>query len=253
MSVTEDTRVQPTRTALVTGSGRNIGRAIAVELAAQGCNIIINGSSNRAACESVAREVESAGAKALIAMGNIGVKEEALAIVESGIQQFGHIDVLVNNAAIRPSFDLVNGSDADFERIMDVNFHSAWWLTRACLPAMIDNGWGRIINFTGMNAQQGYLGKSAVSISKHAAWALTKSIAREYGRAGITANIISPGTIVGDDESPESGKYEKLLQGNPSGRLGEPADIAKMVAYLAGEQAGFVNGQLMQVNGGVVV
>ena len=240
-------------TALITGSGRNIGRAIAIELAADGFNIILNGSSDRAACESVAGEVESTGAGVLIAMGDVGVREEALSIAESGIRQFGRIDVLVNNAAIRPSFDLVNDDEADFQRIMNINFHAAWWLTRACLPGIIDNGWGRIINFTGMNAQQGYSGKSAVSISKHAAWGLTKSIAKEYGSNGVTANIISPGTIVGDGEEPESGRYKSLKQQNPAGRLGEPTDIARMVSYLASDKAGFINGQLMQVNGGVVV
>lgn len=241
------------RTALVTGSGKNIGRAIALELATNGCNIILNGSSNRAACESVAREVEAAGSDVLIAMGDVGVRDEALSIAESGIQQFGRIDVLVNNAAIRPSFDLVNDDEADFHRIMDINFHAALWLTRACLPGMIDNGWGRVINFTGMNAQQGYSGKSAVSISKHAAWGLTKAIAKEYGVNGITANIISPGTIVGDDEESASARYKKLQEQNPVGRLGEPTDIAKMVSHLASEQAGFINGQLLQINGGVVV
>jgi len=241
------------RTALITGSGRNIGRAIAIELAADGFNIILNGSSDRAACESVAGEVESTGAGVLIAMGDVGVREEALSIAASGIRQFGCIDVLVNNAAIRPSFDLVNDDEADFQRIMNINFHAAWWLTRACLPDMIDNGWGRVINFTGMNAQQGYSGKSAVSISKHAAWGLTKSIAKEYGSNGVTANIISPGTIVGDGEEPESGRYKSLKQQNPAGRLGEPTDIARMVSYLASDKAGFINGQLMQVNGGVVV
>lgn len=242
------------RTALITGSGRNIGRAIAIELAAAGCNVILNGSSDRAACESVAREVESTGSSVLIAMGDVGVRGEALSIAERGIQQFGRIDVLVNNAAIRPSFDLVNDNEADFHRIMDINFHAALWLARACLPGMIDNGWGRIISFTGMNAQQGYTGKSAVSISKHAAWGLTKSIAKEYGKNGITANIVSPGTIVGDVEEPGlSKKYATLKQQIPAGRLGKPMDIAKMVKYLASDDAGFVNGQLMQINGGVVV
>lgn len=242
------------RTALITGSGRNIGRAIALELASQGCNIILNGSSDQSACQSVAGEIESIGANALIAMGNVGIRDHALAIAATGIKQFGHIDILVNNAAIRPSFDLINDEESEFQRIMNVNFHAAWWLTRACLPGMIDANWGRIINFTGMNAQQGYTGKSAVSISKHAAWGLTKSIAKEYGGYGITANIISPGTIVGDDEDPDrNDTYQSLKDKNPSGRLGEPADIAKMVAYLAHDNASFVNGQLMQVNGGVVV
>jgi len=241
------------RTALITGSGQNIGRAIAIELAAQGCNIILNGSSDRAACESVASEIESTGSGVLIAMGDVGVRNEALNIAELGIQGFGRIDVLVNNAAIRPSFDLINDDESDFQRIMDINFHAAFWLTRACLPGMIENRWGRIINFTGMNAQQGYTGKSAVSIAKHAAWGLTKSIAKEYAKHGVTANIISPGTIVGDEEDAGNTKYEKLKQHNPTGRLGEPMDIAKVVRHLTSDDAGFVNGQLIQVNGGVVV
>ena len=242
------------RTALVTGSGRNIGRSIALELASAGCNVILNGSSNRAACESVAREIESAGGSALIAMGDVGVREQALAIAESGINAFGRIDVLVNNAAIRPSFDLINDDEADFHRIMDINFHAAMWLSRACLPGMIENGWGRVVNFTGMNAQQGYPGKAAVTISKHASWGLTKSIAKEYGRNGVTANIISPGTIVDDTEQTElSDKNAVLKKLNPAGRLGNPNDSARMVAYLSSDTAGFVNGQLMQVNGGVVV
>ncbi len=242
------------KTALITGSGRNIGRAIAKKLANSGFNIILNGSTHREACESVAGEIESLGGRVLIAMGNVGVQQEALAIAQSGIEAFGRIDVLVNNAAIRPSFDLVNGDEEDFQRIMDINFHAAFWLSRACLPGMIDNQWGRIINFTGMNAQQGYTGKSAVSISKHASWGLTKSIAKEYGKHGVTANIISPGTILDDGEDASSNnKYDALLEKNPSGRLGQPDDIALMVNYLAGDDAGFVNGQMMQVNGGVVV
>ncbi len=244
---------QSQHTALITGSGRNIGRAIAIELASAGCNIIVNGSSDRAACESVAAEAEAAGASVVIAMGDVGDRNDAIAIAKLGIQRFAHIDILVNNAAIRPSFDLVNDDEADFQRIMNINFHAAWWLARACLPGMINNQWGRVINFTGMNAQQGYAGKSAVSISKHAAWGLTKSIAKEYGSHGVTANIISPGTIVGDEEEASLNKYKSLEQHNPTGRLGEPADIARMVSYLCSDQAGFVNGQLMQVNGGVVV
>jgi len=242
------------RTALVTGSGRNIGRAIAIELAKDGCNIILNGSQNRTACESVAREIESTGGNVFISMGNVGVRDEALTVIENSLEQFDRIDVLVNNAAIRPSFDLVNDDEEGFNRIMNINFYAAFWLTRACLPGMIDNGWGRIINFTGMNAQQGYTGKSAVSISKHASWGLTKSIAKEYAKHGITANIISPGTILDDGEDvSSSSKYDALLEKNPTARLGQPDDIAMMVKYLAGNDAGFVNGQLMQVNGGVVV
>jgi 3-oxoacyl-[acyl-carrier protein] reductase len=245
---------QNTRAALITGSGRNIGRAIALELAKRGFNIVLNGSTDQAACESVASEIETLGSRAVIAMGDVGIQEDALNVAQTGLKQFNTIDVLVNNAAIRPSFNLLTDKEVDFQRIMNVNFYSAWWLTRACLPGMINNNWGRVINFTGMNAQQGFTGKSAVSISKHASWGLTKSIAKEYGRNGITANIISPGTIVGDDEIDSANdSYVQLKSQNPSGRLGDPIDIANTVGYLTSEDAGFVNGQLLQVNGGVVV
>jgi len=137
------------RTALVTGSGRNIGRAIAVELASKGFNVVVNGSSDRAACDAVAAEVESHGVRAVVAMGDVGVRDEAMAIAEHGLAAFGRVDVLVNNAAVRPSFDLIHGDEADFHRIMDVDFHAAFWLSRACLPGMLENGWGRVINFTG--------------------------------------------------------------------------------------------------------
>lgn len=242
------------RTALITGSGRNIGRAIAHELAKAGCNVVLNGSSDSAACDNVAKEVEELGTKALVAMGNVGVREEAMNIAKAGIDQFGRIDILVNNAAVRPQFDLINDDEAEFHRVMDINFHAALWLTRACLPGMVDNGWGRIINFTGMMAQQGFSGKTAVTVSKHAAWGLTKSIAKEYGRNGVTANIISPGTILGEVEEPSFvDKYDTLRENNPSGRLGAPVDIATMVGHLAGDDGGFMNGQLLQVNGGVIV
>jgi len=122
------------------------------------------------------------------------------------------------------------------------------------LPFMIENGWGRIIHFTGMNAQRGYPGAGFVSVSKHALWGLTKALAVEFGPSGITSNIISPGTFPPDNENIEaSEKYQLLLKNNPSGRLGKPDDIGGMIAYLCSENGGFVNGQMLQINGGVVM
>lgn len=242
------------RCALITGSGRNIGRAIALELASRGYAITVNGSSDKAACQSVADEITGAGGRAVVAMGDIGDRKQMQAIVEQAIDAFGAVDVLVNNAAIRPSFDLLNGDEAEFQKVMDVNFYSCFLLARACAPSMIKRGWGRIINFSGMNAQQGSIGKSAVTIAKHANWGLTKSIAKEFGRSGITCNIISPGTIVGEVNPPSFSKqYPSLQEANPSGRLGTPEDIASAVSYLVSEEAGFINGQLLEINGGVVV
>lgn len=252
MQTDRNNKVQ--RNALITGSGRNIGRACALELAKRGFNIAVNGSSDEAACQSVASEIEALGVKAVVAMGNIGDQSQAENIAGKAIETFGSVDVLINNAAIRPNFDFLGDSLEDWDRIMNVNFNSSLWLSRACLPGMLENHWGRIINFTGMNAQQGYTGKSAVSVSKHAAWALTKSLAKEFGTQGVTTNIISPGTIDGEINEPAiEAKFDALRSGNPSGRLGTPKDISAAVGYLCSDDAGFVNGQLLQINGGVVV
>ncbi|MBT6273640.1 MAG: SDR family oxidoreductase, partial [Chromatiales bacterium] len=139
-----------------------------------------------------------------------------------------------------------------WNRVIDVNLNSAVWLCRACLPGMIEGGYGRIVNFTGMHAQQGYGGKPHVSVSKHALWGLTKALAKEYGTAGITTNIVSPGTIVGENAGHSAEIMASMLATNPVGRLGTPDDIASMVDLLVSEGGGFINGQLLQVNGGVI-
>ena len=247
-------QTQTTRSALITGSGRNIGRAIALELAGLGFNVAINGSSDRKACQSVADKINANGGRAIVTMGDIGNRADVQSIVQQALDAFGTIDVLVNNAAIRPNFRFLEDSEEDWEKVMNTNFKSGFWLSRACLPGMLEKNWGRIIFFTGMNAQQGYPGKSAVTVSKHAAWGLTKSLAKEFGPQGITTNIISPGTIVGEVENTGFlSKYAALKKANPSGRLGVPDDIASTIGFLADEKAGFINGQLLQVNGGVVV
>jgi len=240
------------RTALITGSGKNIGRAIALHLAEAGYNIVLNGSSDRAACEEVAAKVRDLGSEATIEMCNIGDHDKVKAMADAAISRFGAVDVLVNNAAVRPDGAFLDISEQEWNRIMDINFYSAFHLARACVPGMLSKGWGRIINFTGMNAQQGYAGKAAVSVSKHALWGLTKSLSKEFGRQGVTCNIISPGTIPGPDADVSGPRFQALLKANPAGRLGTADDIAAVVDLLVTDEGGFINGQMLQVNGGVV-
>jgi 3-oxoacyl-[acyl-carrier protein] reductase len=241
------------RTALITGSNKNIGRAIALHLAETGHNIVVNGSRDKAACEEVAGKVRALGAEALIALGDIGDRSAVDAMARAALETFGGVDILVNNAAVRPDGAYLDTTEEAWQRIMDINFYSAFHLTRAFLPGMIDKGWGRIINFTGMMAQQGYPGKSAaVSVSKHALWGLTKSLSREFGPKGVTTNIISPGTFPASDADPNAPRFETLRKANPTGRLGVPDDIAAMVDLLVSERGGFINGQMLQINGGVV-
>ncbi|MGI9424477.1 MAG: SDR family NAD(P)-dependent oxidoreductase [Hyphomicrobiaceae bacterium] len=241
------------RTAIITGSGRNIGRGCAKELAQRGFNVVVNGSSNTAACERVADEVRQIGTDAAVIMADIGDQAAVQTMAQSALKTFGRIDVLINNAAVRPGVAFLEMSDEDLMHVMTTNCYSAVWMARAFLPGMIDNKWGRIVNFSGMNAQQGTGGRPHVTMSKHAAWGLTKALSREFAPHGVTANIISPGTFPDEDEDvAQSSRFQALLQQTPVGRLGTADDIATLVGLLCSDQGGFINGQLLQVNGGVV-
>jgi len=245
-----------TKTALITGSGQNIGKGIALALAKSGFNIIINGSRHRKPLEQLQNQITAMGQEAYIAMADIGDTAELDAMIAQIMTSQGGVDVLVNNAAIRPQAGFLDMLDADWERVMNVNYGAALTLCRAFLPGMIDKGWGRIINFSGMNSQRGYAGSSAVAVSKHAMWGLTKALAMEFASNGITANIISPGIFPPDNlsESDQSTKdrFAALAQSNPSQRLGQPDHIAEMIVYLVSENGSYVNGQMLQINGGAV-
>ncbi|MEK9673068.1 MAG: SDR family oxidoreductase [Rhodospirillaceae bacterium] len=237
--------------ALITGSGRNIGRACALALADQGFNIVINGSSDQKSCDAVAGEVRAKGQDAMVIMADVGDKDACDAMADQAIKKFGGVDVLINNAATRPSHGFLEMADADWHRVLKVNFQAAFWLARKCLPGMVDRGWGRIINMAGMNAIHGYNGRSHVSASKHATWGMTKALGKEFGPNGITTNIISPGPIGGDHTDPKMAAHiAETAARVPVGRRGTPDEIAGMVAYLVSDAGAFMNGQLIQVNGG---
>jgi len=134
---------------------------------------------------------------------------------------------------------------------MAVNFDAAYWFCRALLPGMLESRWGRIINFAGMNAIHGYGDRAHVSVSKHAAWGLTKALAKEFGPYGITVNIVSPGPIMGEAQDPVMAAHIKPMVARvPVGRVGTPNEVAAVVGLLASDDGAFINGQLIQVNGG---
>ena len=239
------------RTALVTGAGQNIGRAIALALAADGFNVVVNGRSKRVPCEETAEAARAHGVEATVAMGDVGTEAGCAEVAGTGISRFGRIDVLVHNAAIRPSAPFLEMAEAEFRRVLDVNLMGAFWLSRLCLPGMVKGGWGRIVTFAGMNAIHGYNGRAHVSVSKHGAWGLAKALAKEFGPKGITVNCVSPGPIRSDhDDKGMTDHIHKQVGRIPMGRLGEPDEVAAMVSLLASERGGFINGQLLQVNGG---
>ncbi|MEQ8333745.1 SDR family oxidoreductase [Nisaea sp.] len=239
------------RTAFISGSARNIGRAIALRLARDGFNIIVNGSRDRDACEHVAAEVESIGVAAMVAMGDVGKSADVHAMAGEALERFGRVDVLVNNAAIRPQKKLLEMSDDDWDRVISVDLNGAFYLSRAFLPGMVEAGWGRIVNMAGMNAIHGYAGRAPVSAAKHGVWGLTKALGKEFAPAGITANVISPGPIRPDESGSEHAEHiRSQLSRIPVGRLGEPGDIAAMVSLLCGDDGGFICSQMIAVNGG---
>jgi 3-oxoacyl-[acyl-carrier protein] reductase len=239
------------RTALVTGAGRNIGRAIALGLAQDGLNLVVNGSSDRAAAEAVAEAARGFGVQALVAMGDVGRPEDCARIAAEAIAAFGTVDVLVNNAALRPARPFLETVAEDWRRVMAVDLEAAIWLSQACLPGMVAQGWGRIVSFTGMNAIHGYAGRAPVSVAKHGLWGLTKALAKEFGPKGVTANAISPGPIAADDDQPgvQTHRHGHVAR-VPVGRMGTPAEVAAVVRMLAGEGGAYVNGQMIGVNGG---
>ena len=196
----------------------------------------------------MAREL---GVKAKVAMGDIGQEADALEIADTAILELGAVDILVCNAAIRPSDNFLEMTDEQWHRVIDTNFMSTFWLARACLPGMVAKGWGRVINFAGMNAIHGYNGRAHVSASKHAVWGLTKALAKEFGPEGITANIISPGPIEGERNDPTMAAHiAEMANRVPVGRLGTGDEVAAACALLASDKGGFINGQMIQVNGG---
>lgn len=236
--------------ALVTGAGRNIGRAIALELAGRGYDVIVNGRADQAAVDAVAEEARALGVKAESVLADVGNPLEVKNMAGAVLESFSKVDVVVNNAAIRPESPFLEMSDEDWHRVIATDLHSAFYTSRAFLPGMVEQGWGRIVNLTGMNAIHGYSGRAHVSVSKHGLWGLTKALAKEFGPKGITVNAISPGPIrtAHRDES-MTHHIESQLAKIPLGRLGEPEDIAKLCGLLASDEGGFISGQMIAANG----
>jgi 3-oxoacyl-[acyl-carrier protein] reductase len=236
--------------ALVTGANRNIGRAIALELAGRGCAVIVNASRSLEEAETVAAEARRHGVKAIALLADVGRAEDVTSLARRALAEFGKVDVLVNNAAIRPEAPFLELSVQDWHRVLDVDLNAAFYTARAFLPGMVAQGWGRIINLTGMNAMQGYVARAHVSTAKHGVWGLTKALAREFGPKGVTVNAISPGPIESERMTDDQAHHIRgMVSRVPLGRLGTPREVASLCGWLASEDGGFVSGQMLGVNG----
>jgi 3-oxoacyl-[acyl-carrier protein] reductase len=236
--------------AFISGSGKNIGRAIALKLAQAGVNVVLNGRSDTAACEAVAAEVRALGAEAEVLMGDVSDATDVKRLAAAALARFGTIDILVNNAGLRPHKPLLETSDAEWQQVLNVNLNSCFWLAKAFLPGMMEQRWGRIINFAGMYAMRGTAEHAPISAAKHGGWGLAKSLANEFGPYGITANSVSPGPIRKDGNETADTSTEAAKHKVPLGRMGLPAEVAALVALLCSDEGGFISGQMLAVNGG---
>jgi len=235
------------KTAFVSGSGKNIGRGIAVRLAELGADVIVNGSSDETACAETASLIERAGRQAFVVMGDMGHADDVARVTKAALDRFGTVDILVNNAARRPHKPFLEMTDDDWNSVIDPALTGAFRTARSFLPGMVDQGWGRVINFAGMKAIRGYFEGAPISAAKHGVWGLTKALSTEFASRGVTANVISPGQIRKDGLEEDDPKRAARI---PAGVMGVSSDIAAVAGFLASPEARFVTGQMIAVNGG---
>ena len=240
------------KVALVTGSGRNIGRATVLKLAAEGAHIVVNARSNQQEAEAVAREVRDLGVKAVPILADVGNKAEVEALASKALSEFGRVDILINNAAIRPHKPFLEVSDADWERVRNVVLDGAFYLTRALIGEMAKNQYGRVLFFCGdgsISARSS--GRAHLSAVKMGLIGMARGLASEFAPHNIRVNVVSPGSIDTRRDNPEwYGNRPPNAAGIPLGRQGHVDEIAATCLFLVSEDGGFITGQTIHVNGG---
>jgi 3-oxoacyl-[acyl-carrier protein] reductase len=240
--------------AIVTGGSRGIGRAIALRLADEGADVAVCASSSAASAEAVAEEIRAKGRKALGCQADVSNAAQVEALISETLEAFSSIDILVNNAGINRDGLIMRMKEEDWDSVLDVNLKGAFLCTKAVSRSMMKARSGRIVNLSSVVGLMGNAGQVNYSASKAGLLGLTKSSAKELGSRGITVNAVCPGFIPTDmtDGMPEQGKAA-LIDLIPLGRLGTTENIAAAVAFLASDDASYITGQSIVVDGGMVM
>jgi 3-oxoacyl-[acyl-carrier protein] reductase len=240
------------KVALVTGSGRNIGRATVLQLAREGCHVVVNARSNEQEANAVARGAQDLGVKAAAIIADVGKRDQCEMMAEKALSQFGRVDILINNAAIRPHKSFTELTIEDWEHVRGVVLDGGLYLTRAIIPSMVKNKYGRILFFVGDGAFSGRgAGRAHISAAKMGLIGLARGLASEFAPHNIRVNVVSPGSIDTRRDNPEwyVGRPPDAA-GIPLGRQGHVDEIAAACLFLVSEDGGFITGQTIHVNGG---
>jgi len=238
------------KVAIVTGAGRNIGRAIALALADGGSSVLVNARSNRAEADAVAREIEAMGRKALVHIGDVADPEQVQMMAEIAAKHFGRIDILVNNAALRREKPFAEMSYAEWREIMNVTLDGAFHCVKACLPHLKKSGAGTIVNIGGLSAHTGAKDRAHVVTAKAGIVGFTRALAHDLAADGITVNCVVPGLIGTPRPKDKPEPAHHLTHQTISGERGRPEDVAAAVRFLCGPAARYINGQAIHSNGG---
>jgi len=240
--------------ALITGASRGIGRGIALKLAQDGFDVMINYAGNESLALEVKAECEAFGVRGEVFQANIGDKDQVADLVQATLEAFGGIDVLVNNAGITRDNLMLRMSDEEFDAVIDVNLKGVFYVTKAVSKLMFKKRSGKIVNITSIAGVTGNVGQVNYAASKAGVIGLTKTVAKELASRGIQVNAVAPGFIQTDMTDVLGDNLKAKIQENvPLKRLGQPEDIANMVAFLASDAASYITGQVLHVDGGLII